>query len=71
VLVEIASGALLVRGDDELVALTLKKLAQAELVLDGPEQARLLARRLAALVKYCEHLHVVACGGGESAREGC
>lgn len=43
--------ALLVRGGDELVALVLEPLADAELVLGGTEKLRLVAGVLMALYR--------------------
>ncbi len=48
-LLEVRVGALLVRGDDELVPLLLEPIGHAELVLDGTEQAGLLLGGLAAV----------------------
>ena len=56
VLAELGVGRVLVSGDDELVALLLEPVSNAELVLDGTEQTRLLVTVLAGRVKDSENL---------------
>lgn len=59
VLLELRVGALLVRGDDELVTFTLGPIADANGILGGTEETGLFLSGLASVVENCEDLRGV------------
>jgi hypothetical protein len=59
VLAELRVGRVLVGGDNKLVTLLLEPISDAELVLDGAEQTRLLLAVLAGGVKDSENLDTI------------